>query len=212
MRRLADILDDYFANRELSKGDFISVLVYRETCIAQAAENPFKGATSYKLCFESQMNVLCRKVEGVEKILADSIKGRQAIELGPGCNPLHGWLFEIGASAYTGVELFYPETSRQIITGENANVVSQDALSCLLSQPDESAILVSSGVLNREIMPSFNYLRFLLREIYRVTPNGCITIHGTGMLAPTDILYFKESGFVPLMPGNFNPAWLKPKA
>lgn len=209
MRNLSDILNDYFANRDLAGDELREVLAYRERCIAQAAEGSFKSATSYQPSFDSQMEVISNKLSGFEEMLMNSLKGKRAIELGPGCNPMHSWLFARGAASYTGIELFYSEESARLSAGKNSEIVHSDALSFLVSQPGNSAIVVSRGVLNMEVMPSFNYMRFLIREIYRITPAGNLTIHAMGILSHDEKRFFREAGFKPLDERDYNAVWVK---
>ncbi len=55
----------------------------------------------------------------------------------------------------------------------------KDGLTYLINQPDESAIVMSFGVLCPWLQQHENatYYRFLAREIYRVTPQGGISVH-----------------------------------
>ena len=209
MRQLSDILNDYFANKDLTSDELIEALACRERCIAKAADNSLTSTTSYAMSFDVQMELFKRYFENAEDILKNSITGRKAIELGPGCNPMHRWLLERGASEYTGVEMLYPQVSERMITGNNAKIVDNDALSFLVSQPDESAIIASRGVLNEEVMPSSNYSRFLVKEIYRATPKGGITIHSTGVSSNDEKRFFKEAGFKPLDSRDYNVVWVK---
>ncbi|MFH1065668.1 MAG: hypothetical protein V1734_04155 [Nanoarchaeota archaeon] len=209
MRQLSEILNDYFANRDLTGDELKEFLACRERSIAQAANHPLRSTTTYAMSFDVQMELLRRYILNAETILKDSINGRKAIELGPGCNPMHRWLFERGASEYTGVEMLYPQISEKMVSGENAKIVNNDALSFLLSQPDESAIITSRGVLNQEVMPSSNYARFLIREICRVTPKGGITIHSSGVSSVDEKRFFKEAGFTPLDEKDYNAVWIK---
>ncbi|MEA3329975.1 MAG: hypothetical protein U9Q06_04500 [Nanoarchaeota archaeon] len=62
-----------------------------------------------------------------------------------------------------------------------------DALTHLMKQPDESAVICSFGVLESGVLDSWvgrdkplgRYIDLLAKEIYRVTPKGAITLHGT---------------------------------
>lgn len=209
MRNLSDILNDYFANRDLNSDELNEVLACRERCIAKAASHSLPSTTSYAMSFNVQMELMKRYIQNAEDILKNSINGRKAIELGPGCSPMHKWLFEQGASDYTGVELLYPQISERIVSGENARIVDSDALSFLLSQPDGSAIVASRGVLNDEVMPSTSYARFLIREIYRVTPKGAVTIHSMGVSSLDEKRFFREAGFTPLDDKDYNAVWIK---
>ncbi|MDI6736900.1 MAG: hypothetical protein QME12_00085 [Nanoarchaeota archaeon] len=209
MKPLSDMLNDYFAGRELSEDELKAVLACRERCIKQAASHSLTSTTSYAMSFDVQMQMLRKYFENAETIIRDSINGRKAIELGPGCNPMHKWLLEKGASEYTGVELFYPRISEKMVEGENARIAANDALSFLVSQPGESAIVASRGVLNQEVMPSSNYARFLAREIYRVTPKGGITIHSMGVSSLDAKRFFREAGFRPLDERDYNAVWVK---
>jgi hypothetical protein len=209
MRQLSDILDDYFANRDLNSDELIEVLACRERNIAKAASHSLTSTTSYAMSFDVQMELFKRYFENSEDIFKNSINGREAIELGPGCNPMHRWLFERGASEYTGVEMLYPQISQRMVSGDNARIVDNDALSFLVSQPDESAIIASRGVLNDEVMPSASYARFLIKEIYRVTPKGAITIHSMGVSSADEKRFFKEAGFRPLDERDYNAVWIK---
>lgn len=209
MRPLSEILNDYFANRDLDSDELNEVLACRERCISQAANHSLRSTTSYAMSFNVQMELLRRYFDNAEDILKDSIKGRKAIELGPGRSPMHKWLLERGASEYTGVEMFYPQISERLVSGENAKIVEGDALSFLLSQPDESAIVASRGVLNDEVMPSPSYARFLIKEIYRATPKGAVTIHSMGVSSADERRFFREAGFRPLDERDYNAVWVK---
>ncbi|MDD4878116.1 MAG: hypothetical protein PHO02_03710 [Candidatus Nanoarchaeia archaeon] len=209
MRQLSEILNDYFASRDLASDELNEVLACRERSIAKAASHSLPSTTSYAMSFDVQMELMKRHIENAENILKSSIRGRRAIELGPGCNPLQKWLLERGASEYTGVEMLYPQVSEKMVSGENAKIVKSDALSFLVSQPDESAIVASRGVLNDEVMPSPNYARFLIREIYRVTPKGAVTIHSMGVSSLDENRFFREAGFKPLDDKDYNAVWIK---
>ncbi|MFA5888505.1 MAG: hypothetical protein WC852_07390 [Candidatus Nanoarchaeia archaeon] len=209
MRNLSEILDDYFANRDLVSDELKEVIACRERHIAKAANHSLRSTTSYEMSFDVQMEMFRRYVSNAEIILRNSINGRKAIELGPGLSPMHKWLLERGASEYTGVEMLYPKISEKMVSGQNAKIVDNDALSFLVSQPDESAIIASRGVLNEEVMPSSNYARFLIREIYRVTPKSGITIHSTGVSSADEKRFFKEAGFTPLDTRDYNAVWIK---
>lgn len=96
MRPLSEILNDYFANRDLDSDELNEALVCRERNIAKAATNSLTSTTSYAMSFDVQMELLRRYIPNAEDILKDSIGGRKAIELGPGCSPMHKWLLERG--------------------------------------------------------------------------------------------------------------------
>lgn len=58
-------------------------------------------------------------------------------------------------------------------------------------------------------MPSSTYARFLIREIFRVTPKGAVTIHSTGVSSLDEKRFFKEAGFKPLDERDYNAVWIK---
>ncbi len=120
---------------------------------------------------------------------------------------------ELGASEYVGVEPLMPERCSDFWCAEEINrhfregskivsvpdtdpkiiskvkipvtVVTVDALSYLLHQPDDSAIVYSSRTFRPDVMfevglpPDLarTYVDNLIRQIEKVTPNGAISLH-----------------------------------
>ncbi len=111
-----------------------------------------------------------------QRFLAEEVSGRRIIEFGnkgykAGYNVPSAKLFELGARSYEGCDPKY----------------DLDALTFLLRQPDESAIVTSFGVLDDGVlyMPGCEVDRLLSKytaelgkQIYRVTPKRGVTIHG----------------------------------
>jgi len=115
---------------------------------------------------------------GIEK-LAKEINGKKVIELGPSHNPRAKMFLDLGAKEYVGVELFHSFTASCFTQNYNgAKTVQKEALSYLMSQEDESAIVASFGFLCDALhIQNHHYIPFITKEIHRVTPKGSPSIH-----------------------------------
>src|SRR3989339_165030 len=106
----------------------------------------------------------------------------------------------------------YPEVSRKNLKGtKNAKIVEEDGLSYLLKQDDESSLVTSYGIICPEIsrMNNNDYFKFLIKEIYRVTPKDGITMHVHGFEKEKAINLFGFSGFKPLGDWMLQFVWKK---
>lgn len=185
-------LISYFKGKNIGSEELENIHGYRAECIARALKPritmPFENYSQHfgmiQRCFED--------------LLRQHFSGERVIELGPGASPLAEKFFEFGAKEYVGVEPFHPELTEEAlpIQDERVNLVKDDGLTYLLQQPENSALVVSFGVLCPELLGWCNddYYRFLGREIYKVTPEGNISIHVHGF---SGILYdfFEIHGF-----------------
>ncbi len=170
---------------------------------------------------QSVTNVVCDQFEEHPALL----RGQQVIEIGPGCNPLAAFLLrQMGVRKYVGVEPLRPELTRQLLDVSDSRSILEhtDGLTYLFQQPDESAIVMSFGVLDPTIYQflPFNtsgiswkqqeiddYMRLLIKEIYRVTPHGSVTMHhpsGEGAVRP----FFEKAGF--LCQNTYEMSFFKP--
>lgn len=113
--------------------------------------------------------------------IAKEIKGRKVIELGPSHDPKAKFFLDNGAKEYVGVDLFHSFTASCFVQNYiGAKIVKRDALSYLMKQENESAVVASFGFLCDALhMLNPHYIPFVVREIYRVTPKGGISIHST---------------------------------
>lgn len=132
------------------------------------------------------------------EFLAREVKGKKILELGnsgykSGYNVPSRYLLGLGAQSYEGCDPKY----------------NTDGLTFLMRQPEGSAIVCSFGVLESGVLDfSFKeddltkYCELLDKEVYRVTPAGSITLHGTD--SPTRLI---DAGFkvVPEFPEGLNP-------
>ncbi len=175
-------LSKFFLGEYLLDEQICGILNYRERCIDYALHRNMKMVdVTYGDMFEQALTVSIND----SSFFREKIKGKRVIELGPGADPKADWLYEnCEISEYIGVEPFYPHLTREKITrnSEKNNVIQEDGLSFLLNQPDESAIVMSNGVICKELIISpynenVDYFRFLAKEIYRVTPIRCPTFH-----------------------------------
>jgi len=114
--------------------------------------------------------------EEKKRYISNEIRGGKVIEFGDG-----GRATNLRFMLESGVKDFRTVDPKHNTDGHT------DGLSYLLQQPDESAIVMSFGVLEDGILdgtdeysiPVFRkYNRLLGEEIYRVTPKGGITLHG----------------------------------
>lgn len=172
--------------------------------------------------FAQQFRTEFPKIVLAEDYLKRELSGKKIIELGPGFvgNKLdHARFFAaLGASSYVGVEptitqekkkswtppiTFLPRYApdRQRVTLEIPYaLVAQDGLSYLLTQPDDSAVIFSSCVFRYDVLGSTGlpeeleskYLKELVKQMQRVTPEGAISIHADNTF-PDEL--FEEAGF-----------------
>lgn len=115
---------------------------------------------------------------GEDKI-SKEIEGKRVIELGPAHNPRAKLLLDLGAKEYVGVELFNVFMASCFTQNYNkARIVQKDALTYLINQEDESAVVVSFGFLCDALhMQNTHYIPFITKEIQRITPKGGISVH-----------------------------------
>jgi len=103
--------------------------------------------------------------------LERELQGKDILEIGNAGSRVNHNLTPFNIGNYVGVDADYGD----------------DALTHLMRQPEESAIVCSFGVLESGVLDSWigrerplgKYIDLLAREIYRVTPEGSITLHGT---------------------------------
>ena len=104
---------------------------------------------------------------------------------------------KLGIAGYTAVEPYYADETSEALKGHESqtNVVPIDGLSYLLSQPNDSAIVISFGVLPwcRE-----SYEESTAKEIYRVTVPGGINVHAPKMERFGRKYQYLEAGFKPI--------------
>ncbi len=190
--RPTELLAAYFSGEQLADKDLELVQAYRQECIDRARSHTSGLMTSYYEDFELVVDKLCADLN-----LAEHFKGRPVIELGPGKHPLKQVLLEkYGVSDYTGVEL---SGTSQI------EVVREDVLTYLSSVSDNSALVVSCGLMCPELIldlkgRNLDYFRFVGREIFRVTPRGSVSVHITNNLASHVVegvrdMLFTDHGF-----------------
>lgn len=111
--------------------------------------------------------------------LKELAKGRVLYELGPGDKGgFLKFLRRVDFLMYIGIE---PGVSSEFLEekfgSDKIEFTSLDGRSFLANVPAESGIVISSAVLNPQIIPSKQYLDGLIKEIARVTPTGLSTIH-----------------------------------
>lgn len=182
---------------------------YRNKCI-KAAQNPYitHPHTNYG-SLHLEIFVKLRELN-----FAQTVNGKNIIELGTGAGPCFERLLQFGINSYTAVEPFHPDKTEQALKNHpKTSIAKTDGLSFLLSQPDNSAIILSFGVLCQELFfynynsLIENYFRFLIKEIYRVTPLGSPTIH-VGVDVEEEKV-FRAVGFNSLEYFK-NSLWIKP--
>lgn len=191
------ILEDYFANKLLTEEEQGKVNDYMLKCMLIAQKpNITKPFTNYSKNLEHILK-LADCFMDIEDLLHKQFSNQRFIELGPGAQPLANWALQYGISEYIGVEPFNPEITENALP-KNPKVKlekEKEALEFLLGQENESAIVMSMGVLCAELFNfnDDNYFRFIVKEIYRVTPKGGFTINSIHSIAGID--YFTEAGF-----------------
>lgn len=203
------LLEDFFCRRDLSPEDLNAVSRHRDSCIEKYRWQ-FSGdhgtTTAGNELHESVLQYLKGLIE-----FREAVRGRRVIELGPGSNPLAERLLEdFEALEYVGVEMNSNSTLAVVGSTDRVRIEGTDALSYLLTQPTESAIVVSIAMLDPMIYGDTNmawhYNRFLGREIFRVTPRGKPTFHAhllDGYWNKKKIFY--DHGFEPVID---NPSFL----
>jgi len=138
------------------------------------------------------------------KIHKVNLNGQRVIELGPGGAPKAKVLLERwGAREYVGVEPFFIDMTRRRLglEDERITLIKTDGLTYLLSQPDNSAVVINCGVICPELIRGWfgpynmDYYRFLGREIFRVTPYGAATVSITNRTGEERDLFFRDHGF-----------------
>ncbi|HIG95079.1 MAG: hypothetical protein QT05_C0016G0005 [archaeon GW2011_AR13] len=200
------ILNDYFTGKEICQEDFESIKRYREYCIQQANQ---PGLTRPYTNYSGNFDLMKKLYPEVSR---ENLKGKKIIEIGTGANPLAKDFLEMGVTEYTGLEPFHPELSRENLKEcQNAKIVEEDGLSYLLKQDDESSLVTSYGIICPEIsrMNNNDYFKFLIKEIYRVTPKNGITMHVHGFEKEKAINLFGSSGFKPLGDWILQFVWKK---
>lgn len=183
----AEIIDAYCRGRPLDASDLQIAQAARERSIATTLERAVSGiATSFVEDFE----ILALRHA---HLFREQLKGRDVIEIGPAHRPAYTDLKKFGIGRYTAVEAFETKSTGGALNhildqlpkaqGDAAyremTLSDKDGLTYLINQPDESAIVMSFGVLCPWLQQheNTNYYRFLAREIYRVTPQGGISVH-----------------------------------
>jgi hypothetical protein len=154
--------------------DYVCGLRDKSIEIAKTPSILTKSTSSTKGVLE---NII--RLYGEEK-LKKEIEGKTVIELGPAHNPNHYiFLKQLGAKEYIGVDLFNDFIGNCFTnTHSKAKVVKEEALSFLIKQPSESAIVVSFGFLcNALHADNEHFVPFVSREIYRITPKNGISVH-----------------------------------
>ncbi len=160
-----------------SREDALELIRYFDQTSSSSTQQFPGGAYSlYKLYDRSQE---------AGDFLSEEVRGRRVIELGDNGNKLNKAFFlRAGAGAYESIDPKY-------------NV---DGLTHLMRQPDESAVVVSFGVLEEGVLYAgfidepenlVRYQKELGKQIYRATPRGAITFHGLEW-----DYHLKDAGFV----------------
>jgi len=129
-------------------------------------------------------------------LLREGFKGKKVIELGPERNPVYPHLAKHGIAGYTAVEPNYADETSEALKGHDGktDVVKVDGLSYLLSQPNDSAVVISFGVLP---WCGNSYMESIAQEIYRVTPPGGISVHSP-KIDRIERYPYVETGFKPI--------------
>ncbi len=198
MSSLSALVSDYFQGSDLSPEDLQRVLAYRSECIERALHPDLTETLTNSTVVRE---ILLKRFRDV---FAKELAGKRIIELGPGSYPCAEIISQFNIREYVGVEPFNAEFTRQALPkDEIIKIVEQDGLSYLLTQPSESAVVLSFGVFAPELYSMsdlkkvYDYYRFMAKEITRVTPKNSITIHHS--ITAEDFL--REFGFEEL-PGN----------
>jgi hypothetical protein len=103
-------------------------------------------------------------------LLRSEIEGKKIIEIGDAGHGINrSWFKEMGAEGFVGIDINYG---------------GPDALTFLMKQPADSAVVCSFGVFDdgslyfSEDSNLKKYIQKLCEEIYRVTPRNSISLHG----------------------------------
>lgn len=190
-------LSKFFSGEYLLDEQIRVILNYRERCISYALHRNMKMVD---VTFGDIFDLALKHSTTNLQLFERQFMGKRVIELGPGADPKSNWLHDkYRISEYVGVEPFYPHLTGEKIefSGRTIDVIKEDGLSFLIHQPDESAIVISNGVVCTELIlshknESVDYFRFLAKEIYRVTPKGNPTFHISTFLAQD---FFEKVGF-----------------
>lgn len=195
---LEHTLNAYFKRNQLTKEQLRFITDYRSECITQAIlslgylQRKFgpSGSSNVKpWMFKNHFDEIFESDE-YASLLCEQMQDQRVIELGPGFYPEADMLFEkFGIAEYVAVEpINFKLTEAKLdMKDPRIRVVREDSLSYLLRQPNNSAIVISCGVICLEYLqfaadnPDISYFRFLGKEMQRVTPTGTLTIHETNL-------------------------------
>ena len=115
------------------------------------------------------------------KLLEELITGNIVIEIGPGSSPQTS-LFQFNPKEYICVEPTprrgyqkFPDFFRYVESEDMFN--GPDGLSYLETVPDNSVVVLSSGVFDNFILPNKEYVEKLVETIYQKTIPGGLTFH-----------------------------------
>lgn len=177
------IILDYITGKDLSPEDLQKVIEAREKSIKTAS---YQTASGVGTNFYYDFDRIC--FEGIKE-MSEGLKGQRVIELGPGMHPIYEKLISFEIDHYIAVEGFEPDATGGALNVmlenhgddhfQKVEVVHKDALSYLLEQPDESAVVMSFGMMCPELQNGKNdlYYPFLAKEIHRVTPKDGLTLY-----------------------------------
>ncbi|MBW3014867.1 class I SAM-dependent methyltransferase [Candidatus Woesearchaeota archaeon] len=184
-------LQKYFRGEKVKPKAMKDISEFKDLCIMGSMSYAYAGGG----CF-ADLTKLYIGQHG--DYFGDVLRGRRVIEIGAFDKPLADIVLELGAKEYVAVDSSRGmiERTKSMLKGKKrCRVVFSDALKYLCKQRDGSAIVVSSGVITLETIRNPDYIRFLVQEIRRVTPEGGCTFHTIGK---GDILYkdyFYNGGF-----------------
>ncbi|MEA3329983.1 MAG: hypothetical protein U9Q06_04540 [Nanoarchaeota archaeon] len=180
----SEILSAYFNGGHLEETPLKRLLEIRQSCIDQAVSRAVSG---WGVSFSGDFEDIERQYPDIVK---DGLTGQTVIELGPVHRPVYMELKKFDISRYVAVEPFEPRATGgalnhildQVQDGdaefERMKLSDKDGLSYLITQPDKSAVVMSYGVFCPDLQHGNGlYVRFLAKEIHRVTPENGITIH-----------------------------------
>ncbi len=212
------------ATIEEQRNNLVSPIdTYKQECISAALKSARRATYAN---YGRQLEVLIGSNRFWESLITAKFKDQRVIELGPGHDPKADTILNrYGASKYLGVEPFYTKsTIREVSKCQgNIEIVNAEAIDFLSEQPDNSAIVMSCGVICSELFQeeifssrkiANDYLRFLGQEIYRVTLENNITLHLT-YFEPFEIqMFFLDNGFEQInnapIDANYRNIFLKP--
>jgi len=117
--------------------------------------------------------------------LEKELEGQNVIEFGNAGWRTNRHLQQFKLNSYEGVDPDY----------------GKDALTHLMRQPDNSAIVCSFGVMESGVLDSWvgrdkplgKYIDLLAKEIHRVTPQGAISLHGTDGFSELETAGFNKA-------------------